>query len=84
MFYYYTDADNKRRKHKLGMFDPTGVDGYWLERAIAEVEELRVNFRKGVDPRTARIKDKKQSSFNTAKFFRPGILPIHRNSAPRI
>ena len=43
--YYYTDTDKIRRKHKIGLFDPTGVEGYWLERAVAEAEELRVNFR---------------------------------------
>ena len=50
-YYYYKDYKNKWRKHKIGIYDPTGVKGYWLDRAIDEADKLRLNFKKGTDPR---------------------------------
>lgn len=74
-YYYYTDTDKIRRKHKIGLFDSTGVDGYWLERAAAEAEELRVNFRKGIDPRKSRLTDKKKGVLILRNFLNDEYYP---------
>lgn len=74
-YYFYTDTENKRRKHKIGVFDPTGVDGYWLERAAAKVDDLRVNFRNGIDPRKEKLNGKKQGVLVLRNFLDQEYYP---------
>ena len=60
-YYYYKDYDRKWRKYKIGIYDKTGVTGYWLERAIDEADKLRLEFKIGKDPRKEKAKVKEKS-----------------------
>lgn len=68
-YYYYKDYENKWRKHKIGIYDKTGVKGYWLDRAIDEADKLRLEFKAGKDPRKQKQAMRKKKNLILRNFL---------------